>query len=311
MRRCRRHSRSRCSDRRGSAATASRWRSTRARPPRCSPTWRWPTARARARRCASCCGPTRIPSTRAARCGARCRRCARRSARSGSTPAPTASRCATARARVDVAPLPGARGRDVGERWRAPSRSSAASCWRGSALRDSPEFDAWYVARGRRAAARARRGARPAGAGAGGRRRRTARRSAHARRWLALDPLHEPAHRELIRLYALDGDRAAALAQYRDCVRTLSQELGVGPVDETAGAVRAGERGNARRRRAAAPPRRRAGRRARARPSCRSPAAPPSSAALVGAHAAAAPDGRARRDRGRGRASARRAWRAS
>ena len=56
----------------------------------------------------------------------------------------------------------------------------------------------------------------------------------HAQRWLALDPLHEPAHRELIRLYALDGDRAAALAQYRDCVRTLSQELGVPPVDETA-----------------------------------------------------------------------------
>ena len=56
----------------------------------------------------------------------------------------------------------------------------------------------------------------------------------YAQRWLALDPLHEPAHRELIRLYALDGDRAAALAQYRDCVRTLSQELGVGPVEETA-----------------------------------------------------------------------------
>ena len=38
----------------------------------------------------------------------------------------------------------------------------------------------------------------------------------------------------MIRLYALDGDRAAALAQYRDCVRMLSQELGVPPVDETA-----------------------------------------------------------------------------
>ena len=57
---------------------------------------------------------------------------------------------------------------------------------------------------------------------------------AHARRWLELDALHEPAHRELIRLHALTGDRAAALEQYRDCVRTLSGELGVSPLQETA-----------------------------------------------------------------------------
>ncbi|MDX6676242.1 MAG: hypothetical protein QOE31_294, partial [Solirubrobacteraceae bacterium] len=57
---------------------------------------------------------------------------------------------------------------------------------------------------------------------------------AHARRWLALDALHEPAHRELIRLLALTGDRAAALEQYRTCVRTLSLELGVAPLQETA-----------------------------------------------------------------------------
>ena len=56
----------------------------------------------------------------------------------------------------------------------------------------------------------------------------------HARRWLEVDPLHEPAHRELIRLYAWSGDRAAALEQYRHCVRTLSQELGVAPLEETA-----------------------------------------------------------------------------
>jgi DNA-binding SARP family transcriptional activator len=56
----------------------------------------------------------------------------------------------------------------------------------------------------------------------------------YAQRWLELDPVHEPTHRELIRLYALSGDRGAALSQYRDCVRVLSQELGVSPVDETA-----------------------------------------------------------------------------
>ena len=54
-----------------------------------------------------------------------------------------------------------------------------------------------------------------------------------AQRWLELDPLHEPAHRALIRLYAERGDRAAALAQYRECVRTLSRELGVPPLAET------------------------------------------------------------------------------
>jgi DNA-binding SARP family transcriptional activator len=53
------------------------------------------------------------------------------------------------------------------------------------------------------------------------------------RRWLSLDPLHEPAHRALIRLYAASGDRAAALVQYRECVRTLSRELGVSPLAET------------------------------------------------------------------------------
>ncbi|MBA2464421.1 MAG: AAA family ATPase [Nocardioidaceae bacterium] len=53
------------------------------------------------------------------------------------------------------------------------------------------------------------------------------------RRWVTVDPLHEPAHRALIRLYAESGDRAAALIQYRECVRTLSRELGVPPLTET------------------------------------------------------------------------------
>ena len=53
------------------------------------------------------------------------------------------------------------------------------------------------------------------------------------RRWLALDPLHEPAHQALIRLLAVTGDRAGALVQYRECVRTLSHELGVPPLRET------------------------------------------------------------------------------
>src|SRR3712207_1228743 len=55
----------------------------------------------------------------------------------------------------------------------------------------------------------------------------------HARRWLALDPLHEPAHRWLMQLYAWAGQRAAALRQYRECVRVLEGELGVSPLEET------------------------------------------------------------------------------
>ena len=56
---------------------------------------------------------------------------------------------------------------------------------------------------------------------------------AHARRWLSLDVLHEPAHRMLMMLYAWSGQRAAALRQYRECVRILDQELGVAPLEET------------------------------------------------------------------------------
>src|SRR6185503_19603291 len=103
----------------------------------------------------------------------------------------------------------------------------------GFSLRDSPEFDDWQI-----------READTLGRELGSVLRRLVellaergefeRALPHARRWLEVDPLHEPAHRELIRLYAWSGDRAAALEQYRDCVRTLSQELGVAPLDETA-----------------------------------------------------------------------------
>src|SRR5262249_26852228 len=55
----------------------------------------------------------------------------------------------------------------------------------------------------------------------------------HAQRRLALDPLHEPAYRSLIRLYAVSGNRAEAVRQYRECVRVLDRELGVRPLPET------------------------------------------------------------------------------
>jgi len=55
----------------------------------------------------------------------------------------------------------------------------------------------------------------------------------YARRWLALDPLHEPVHRHLMSLYAWSGQRAAALRQYGECERVLDEELGVPPEAET------------------------------------------------------------------------------
>ncbi len=52
---------------------------------------------------------------------------------------------------------------------------------------------------------------------------------AYARRWLALDPLHEAAHRQLMQLYAWAGQHSAALRQYQECVRLLEEELKVPP----------------------------------------------------------------------------------
>lgn len=54
-----------------------------------------------------------------------------------------------------------------------------------------------------------------------------------SRRWLSLDPLNEPAHRQLMLILAQSGKRHAALRQYAECVRVLERELGVPPQDET------------------------------------------------------------------------------
>jgi DNA-binding SARP family transcriptional activator len=157
----------------------------------------------------------------------------------------------------------------------------------GLSLRDSPEFEAWEVyeadllqrelasALGRLVRLMVDRGDYVSAI-------------AHAQRWLSLDPLHEPAHRELIRLYALHGDRAAALAQYRNCVRTLSQELGVPPVEETAALFEQVSEGTLA---APAPP-------AASRPPAVMPSElplvgrRPQLAALLDAHRSATPDGR-------------------
>ena len=144
----------------------------------------------------------------------------------------------------------------------------------GFSLRDSPEFDDWQIREadtlGRELGSVLRRLVELLAA-----RGEYERAVPHARRWLEVDPLHEPAHRELIRLYAWSGDRAAALEQYRDCVRTLSQELGVAPLEETATLYEQVNDGSLAPPQAAlAAPRRHAPRPPVRRPSCRSSGAP-------------------------------------
>ncbi|MEO6318064.1 MAG: AAA family ATPase [Acidimicrobiales bacterium] len=115
--------------------------------------------------------------------------------------------------------------------------AAAASLWRGDllagfSLRDSPAFDEWQA----REAERLRRALSTASTrlvedcAADG---RLEDALLHAQRWLELDPLHEPAHRALMAIHAARGDRAAAVQQYRQCVRTVDEELGVAPLAET------------------------------------------------------------------------------
>jgi DNA-binding SARP family transcriptional activator len=50
---------------------------------------------------------------------------------------------------------------------------------------------------------------------------------------LSRDPADEQVHRELMRLYALSGQRSEALRQYQLCVEALATELGLEPAAET------------------------------------------------------------------------------
>jgi predicted ATPase/DNA-binding SARP family transcriptional activator len=117
------------------------------------------------------------------------------------------------------------------------SLATAAALYRddfmaGFTLPDSPRFDEWQFFE--------REGLRSELAGALQRlvRCHAARHDyelaiAHARSWLALDPLHEAAHQALMRLYAWAGRRTAALRQYQECVRILEEELGAQPEEAT------------------------------------------------------------------------------
>ncbi len=77
---------------------------------------------------------------------------------------------------------------------------------------------------------------------------------AWARRRLDVEPLAEAAHRELIRLLALGGDRPAALAAARALNERLRSELGIPPSAETRALVEEVRRGRIARPAAASAP---------------------------------------------------------
>lgn len=64
-----------------------------------------------------------------------------------------------------------------------------------------------------------------------------------AQRLLEEDPVSEAAHRWVMRLHYLLGDRAAALRAYARCAEVLKRELGVEPLEETLTLAREIERG--------------------------------------------------------------------
>ena len=115
----------------------------------------------------------------------------------------------------------------------------------GFSLRDAPDFEAWALLEQERY----RQMALDALADLVQfhlQRSQTGDGIAQAQRLLALDPLREEAHRQLMQLYALDGQRAAALAQFAQCAAILDAELGIEPDEATqalADQIAAGQEG--------------------------------------------------------------------
>jgi len=103
----------------------------------------------------------------------------------------------------------------------------------GFTLPDSPAFDEWQFQQGERlryslswALEQLANWHHAAGA--------TEQALGHARRWTALDPLNEQAHRLVMRLLADSGRQAAALRQFETLRRVLQEEFG----DRAAGFAR-------------------------------------------------------------------------
>ncbi|MFL6288345.1 MAG: BTAD domain-containing putative transcriptional regulator, partial [Actinomycetes bacterium] len=137
-----------------------------------------------------------------------------------------------AMAECDVEQFGAASGSSDLKELRAAVDLAAEPFMAGFSLRDSPAFDDWQAMvgdelrdqlsalLGHLVDAETARGELEAAA-------------ADARRRVAVDPLSEPAHVDLIRVTAMAGDRPGALRHFRSLVRVLDHELGVPPLPET------------------------------------------------------------------------------
>jgi len=102
----------------------------------------------------------------------------------------------------------------------------------GFTLRDSPGFDDWQLFQ-REALRRKLNNALERVINCYTANKQFEQAISYAQRWLALEPLHEPAHRQLMQLYVWVDQPTAALRQYQECVRQLKSELGMQPQQAT------------------------------------------------------------------------------
>jgi len=145
--------------------------------------------------------------------------------------------------RTTVGLVPAAVDVDVREFETLLTRKDAAALERGVGLyrgdflagftvRDCPDFEDWQVSvreEQKQLLARGLQRLVAACVAAG----ELERAIGHARRWLQLDQLHEPAYQAMIRLYEWTGQRSAAMRQYRSLVHVLDRDLAVRPLPET------------------------------------------------------------------------------
>lgn len=115
---------------------------------------------------------------------------------------------------------------------------AAAALWRGEflagfTLRDAPEFDTWQFHQAEEQRRRAASLFEQLTTAHQATNNHSAALAA-ARRWLMLDQLDEHVHRTLMQLYYANGQRNAALRQFRELERVLAAELGVAPHEDTA-----------------------------------------------------------------------------
>jgi DNA-binding SARP family transcriptional activator/tetratricopeptide (TPR) repeat protein len=117
------------------------------------------------------------------------------------------------------------------------SLAEAASLYRGNflagfSLRDAPDFDDWQLFQAETFQRELEEALEHLADGHSAQ-REFGLAIHYVRRRLALDPFHEPAHCQLMSLYAWSGQRQAALRQYTECTRLLDRELGVTPQPAT------------------------------------------------------------------------------